>query len=161
MKMLCLILTAAVFLVSCAASKVTNQEINDASKSLDFGDFTSVTLAGKAWQASADKDYPELFAYTKKCVELYGEEGKAMNAKLSTFEPAETASEQWALNDVGTCLFIMADAYADLKMYPEAVKTYRTLAADYTYSQCWDQKGWFWQPAKGAEAKAKRYDYLD
>jgi hypothetical protein len=64
-----------------------------------------------------------------------------MNASLTGFEPAEKASKQWALND--------------------AVKSYRTLATDYTYAQCWDPKGWSWHPADGAEQKAKKYDYLD
>lgn len=49
-----------------------------------------------------------------------GEQGKRMNASLTTFEPPETAARMWAFNDVGTCLFIMANAYEDLKMYPEA-----------------------------------------
>jgi len=84
-----------------------------------------------------------------------------MNAELTDFEPVETAAKKWALNDVGTSLWMMANAYADLKMYPEAVKAYRTLANDYTYSQCWDPKGWYWHPAEGASHKAKEYEYLD
>ena len=161
MKKIFLILISAVFLISCATGKITEDSIEATAKTLDYGDFSSETITSKAWQASADKNYPELFAYTKKCVELYGEQGKQMNAALTDFEPAETASKQWALNDAGTCTFIMAEAYVALKMYPQAVKSYRTLAKDYTYAQCWDKKGWYWQPATGAENKAKKYDYLD
>ena len=126
----------------------------------DFGDFSSETLTVKAWKALAARDYPKLFAYTQKCVELYGEEGKKMNAELTDFEPPETAAKKWALNDVGTSLFIMAKAYEELKMYPDAVKAYRTLANDYRYAQCWDPKGWYWHPAAGADLKAKELDYL-
>lgn len=161
MKKILLLLTSAALLISCATGKVTEENIEATAKTLDYGNMSSETLAGKAWDASADKNYPELFAYTKKCVELYGEQGKQMNAALTRFEPAETASKQWALNDAGTCLFIMAEAYVELKMYPEAVRSYRTLAKDYTYAQCWDPKGWYWHPADGAENKAKKYDYLD
>ena len=159
MKKIFLILTITAFLIGCATGKVTEENIEATAKTLDYGNMTSETLAGKAWQASADKNYPELFAYTQRCVELYGAEGKKMNAELTDFEPLSTAAQLWALNDVGTCLYIKANAYEELKMYPEATETYSTLASDFTYAQCWDPKGWFWYPARGAEAKAKKYKY--
>jgi pyruvate carboxylase len=156
-----LILTMAAFLISCATAKITDNDIQARAQTLDFGDSSSATLAGKAWQASDGKDYPALFAYTQKCVELYGAEGKRMNDALTAFEPPDRAAKQWALNDVGTCLFIMANAYVELEMYPEAVETYKTLANDYKYSQCWDPKGWFWHPAANADMKAEQYKYMD
>jgi hypothetical protein len=157
MKQTLLLLAIAVFCISCTPAKVTHQEIQAKSETLDYGDSTSATLASKSWQALADKNYPELFAYTQRCYELYGEEGKKMNSELTDFEPLSTAAQLWALNDVGTCLYIKANAYEELKMYPEATETYSTLASDFTYAQCWDPKGWFWYPARGAEAKAKKY----
>jgi hypothetical protein len=150
-------MTVAIVAVSCATVEVTDEDIQAATERLDYGDSTSATLVGKAWKASEKKDYPELLAYTRRCVELYGEEAKSMNAALTGFEPAKTAAEQWALNDVGTCMYIMANAYVDLEMYPEAVEAYRALATDYKYSQCWDPKGWFWRPAATAELNAEKY----
>ena len=159
MKNRLLILAVLVFIGGCATTKtgITDESIQAAANTVDFGDSSSVTLAGKAWKASAGKDYPELFAYTRRCVELYGEQGKSMNAALTGFEPEPTAAKQWALNDVGTCLFIMGKAYEELEMYSEASATYRTLAEDFTYSQCWDPKGWFWHPADGAARKAEKF----
>ena len=157
MKQILLLLAIAVFCISCTPAKVTPQQIKATAETLDYGDYTSATLASKSWQALADKNYPELFAYTQKCYELYGEEGKKMNSELTDFEPVSTAAQLWALNDVGTCLHIKAKAYEELKMYPEATETYTTLASDFTYAQCWDLKGWFWYPARGAEAKVKMY----
>jgi len=157
MRTAILILTVSVFAVSCATVEVTDENIQATADTLDFGDSTSATLMAKAWKASEKKNYPELFAYTQRCVRLYGEEGKRMNAALTDFEPANTAAEQWALNDVGTCLYIMANAYVELEMYQEAAAAYRSLATDYKYSQCWDPKGWFWRPAATAELNAKKY----
>ena len=156
-----LIFIIAVFIGGCAAAKITNENVQSTAKSLDFGDFRSETLTAKAWKAFKAKDYPELFAYVDKNVELYGEEGRRINAELTDFEPVETASKKWALNDVGTSLWMKANAYADMKMYPEATQTYRILAKDYKYAQCWDPKGWYWHPATGASQKAKEYDYRD
>ncbi len=157
LKTLFLSLAAGALLAGCATTEITDENIRAAAQSLDFGDSSSATLVQKAWKASAGKDYPELFAYTQRCVELYGEEGKRMNAALTEFEPPQRAAQLWALNDVGTCLFIMAHAYEDLDMYPEATKTYKALAEDYSFSQCWDEKGWFWHPAADAARKAEKY----
>ena len=145
--------------MGCATTKPTEQSIEAASASADFGDHASSTLTRKAWEALADKDYPKVLAYTHKCVELYAQEGKKMNSEMTDFEPSETAAQKWALNDVGTCLFIMADAYVALENFPEAVNAYRTLAKDYNYAQCWDPRGWFWRPAENADLKADRYDF--
>ena len=157
MRQTFLLLAMAVMFISCTPAKVTHEDIQATAETLDFGDSTSATLVGKAWKASADKNYPELFAYTQKCVELYGAEGKRMNAELTDFAPPDTAAQYWALNDVGTSLFIMANAYEELKMYPEAADTYGTLASYYDFAQCWDPKGWYWHPAAGAYTKAEEY----
>lgn len=157
MRRVCWLMCLAVMLAGCATTDVTDTSINAAVATVDYGDASSQTLVDRAWRASAKKNYPELFAYTRRCVELYGEQGKSMNAELTDFEPPETAAQKWALNDVGTCLFIMASAYEQLEMYPEASQTYRTLAEDYYYAQCWDKKGWFWRPAADAARKAKKF----
>ena len=159
MRQIFLLLTMAVFLISCTPTKVTHKEIQAKTETLDFDDSTSATLTGKAWQSSADKDYPALFAYTQKCVELYGAEGKRMNDELEYFASPDKVNEYSALNDVGTSLFIMANAYVELEMYPQAAEAYNTLASDYKYAQCWDPKGWYWHPATGAASKAKQYKY--
>ena len=75
MRKLNLILAVSVFFIGCATVEVADESIQAAAESLDFGDSTSATLVTKAWKASAKKDYPELFAYTQRCVRLYGEEG--------------------------------------------------------------------------------------
>ncbi len=145
----------------CASFEFSEQAIQAAMAEVDYGNFSSETLTGEAWKAFAKKDYPKLFAYTRKCIELYGEEAKKMNAAMKSYEPSSTASDKWALNDVGACHFMMAEAYVDMKMYPEAVQTYRTLAGDYKYCQCWDPKGWFWRPAENADLRADRYEHLE
>ncbi|NNF15195.1 MAG: beta-glucanase precursor [Gammaproteobacteria bacterium] len=157
MRRVYLLMCLAVMLVGCATTDVTETSIKEAAARVDYGDASSQTLADRAWKALAKKNYPELFAYTRRCVELYGEQGKSMNAGLTDFEPPATAAQKWALNDVGTCLFIMANAYEQLEMYSEASQTYHTLAEDYYYAQCWDAKGWFWRPAEDAARKAKKF----
>jgi len=161
MKKLIMILAVTVWIIGCTPAKVSDAEVQATAKELDFGDYSSSTMTTKAWEAWLDKDYPSVLAYTKKVVELYGEEGKQMNAEMTGYEPFDTVHDKWALNDVGTSLWIMGDVYVTMKMYPEASQTYKTLAEDYKYAQCWDPKGWFWKPALGAANKAKKYQYKE
>src|SRR3989338_4758553 len=84
----------------------------------DFGDYRSVTLTTRAWDALAKGDIEAVLAFTNKCIELYGEQAKKMQASLTGYV---TGSNQdifnyWALNDVATCLFIQGETYRKAKM---------------------------------------------
>jgi len=126
----------------------------------DFGDNRSVTLTTKAWDALNKGDVEAVLAYTNKCLELYGEEAKKMQATLTDYP---TGSNQeifnyWALNDVGTCLFIQGQAYQKANMNEEAKAAYRKAVDDYKFAQAWDPKGWFWKPAEAAKEKIMEID---
>ena len=121
----------------------------------NFGDYRSVTLATKAWEALEKGDIEAVLAYTNKCIELYGEQAKKMQANLKGYVtgPDQEVFANWALNDVATSLFIQGEAYRKAKMIDEAKETYQKLIKDYTFGQCWDTKGWFWKPAEAAKEK--------
>lgn len=121
----------------------------------DFGDYRSVTLATKAWDALSKGDIEAVLAYTNKCIALYGEQAKKMQASLTDY-PTGTNQEifsYWALNDVSTCLFIQGEAYRKAKMVDEAKEVFQKIIKEFSYGQCWDTKGWFWKPADGAKEK--------
>ncbi len=121
----------------------------------DFGDYRSVTLISKAWTALEKGDVEEVLVYTNKCIELYGEQAKKMQASLTDY--AKGANQDifnyWALNDVATGLFIQGEAYRKAKMTDEAKEVYQKLINEYSFGQCWDTKGWFWKPSEAAKEK--------
>ena len=121
----------------------------------EFGDRTSATLAGKAWEALGKDDIEAVLAYTNKCLELYGEAAKKMQSSLTDYQTGkkEDIFKYWALNDVATCLFIQGEAYRKANMMDEAKEVFQKLVSEYTYGQCWDPKGWFWKPAEAAQEK--------
>ena len=121
----------------------------------DFGDYRSVTLATKAWDALEKGDIEAVLAYTNKCVELYGAQAKKMQTGLKDYATAskEEIFSYWALNDVATCFFIQGEAYRRAKMNDEAKEAFNKIIKEYTYGQCWDTKGWFWKPAEAAKEK--------
>jgi hypothetical protein len=123
----------------------------------DFGDFSSATLTGKAWGAN---DYELALKYTAKCKEMYMEEAKKQQASLDAFPVGEEkVHSYWALNDVGTCLFIEGQILEKQNKSKEAVAVYTVLTKELSYSQCWDTKGWFWKPAEAAAGRIKQLEF--
>jgi hypothetical protein len=132
------------------------------AEDLDFGDRTSATLTSKAWKALGDGKPADAVAYARKCVEMYEKQAADMQKDLKAPVPAEdkeAVSSKWALNDVGTCLYIMGQALEKQDKGKEAVAAYKQLVEKLPYAQCWDPKGWFWKPADAAKTRIKSLEF--
>jgi hypothetical protein len=127
-----------------------------AGDELDYGDRTSATLTGKAWKALGDRKYADAVAYARKCVELYEKQAIAMQAELDQPVPPddrEAVARKWALNDVGTCLWIMGQGLEKQDRETDALAAYKQLRKKVPFAQCWDPKGWYWKPADAAKER--------
>lgn len=77
----------------------------------------------------------------------------------------------WALYDVGTCCFVVGQAYeyqADgavkrgdvqetRRLYEKAIRQYEVVVTNYPAAQCFDARGpWYWSVKKGAEERVNR-----
>jgi hypothetical protein len=108
-----------------------------------------------------DKDYSAVITYTNRCIDTYKTQAAQMQASLKEPAPKETASQLWALNDVGTCYYIQGqslDAQGDKK---GAEAAYKALVDNFSFSQCWDPKGWFWSPADAARKRLTELEFDD
>ena len=128
--------------------------------SWDFGDYSSSTLVQKAWAALAANDLKAVEAYANKTVELYAGKAKEMQASLKEYawESKEKTMSYWALNDVGTALFILGEANQNAGKKDAAAKAYKRVVNEFFYAQCWDTGGWFWKPSEGAQQKLAELD---
>lgn len=135
-----------------AAEKLTAIETGS---NIDFGDFSSSTITTKAWKALSDDDLDAVKAYVAKNLELYEKKASEMQAGLTEYpwESNEKIFEYWALNDVGTSLFILGEAYRKADQLDKAKEAYQRLVDEFYYAQCWDNGGWFWKPAEAAQGK--------
>lgn len=127
---------------------------------VDFGDFKSVTLVTKAWEALERENVVEVIAYTDKVLELYEAEAKKMEESLKEY-PAGTNEEifaYWALNDVGTALFIKGQVLNKAGRAEEAKEAYSRVVNEFHFAQCWDPKGWFWKPADAAQEQLDKVE---
>ncbi|MCM8531332.1 MAG: hypothetical protein NE330_09255 [Lentisphaeraceae bacterium] len=125
----------------------------------DFGDHSSSTLTTKAWKALESGESDMALKYVDKCVELYMAQAVKMQASLSALADVDSASTYWALNDVGTCLFIKGQILAKKDNKKGAIVIFKELTTKLKYAQCWDQNGWFWQPAEAAKQKIVELSY--
>ena len=132
----------------------------EAGVDLDFGDNSSNVLVQKAWASLAANDLNAVVAYVNKTVSSYGPKAKEMQASLKEYpwESKEKTMSYWALNDVGTGLFILGEAYRNAGKKEDAAQTYKKLIDEYFYAQCWDPQGWFWKPAEAAQQKLGELD---
>jgi tetratricopeptide (TPR) repeat protein len=109
---------------------------------------SSKELTIRAWEALAAKDYETAIFYADRCIEQYQEEAAQQQASLKDF-PARGKEEQfWALNDVGASLFIKGEVFMKQKRWNEAREVFNKIINDYSFSQCWDPRGWFWKVAE-------------
>ena len=136
-----------------------------ASGEYDFGNFSSETLASKAWGALSQADYAGVEAYTMKGISLYETKALEQQASLTDVAPKDKAFNYWALNDVATCYFILGKARLAQGRIKEAQDAFQTVIDRFAYAQCWDPKGWFWKVAQGASDQLSilgtSYDFGD
>ena len=125
----------------------------ETGSNIDFGDYSSAYLTTQAWKALANDDFKTVSIYTNKVIELYGKKAAEMQNSLTEYpwESNDKVFSYWALNDVGTSLFIQGEAAKKDGNLEEAKTAYKTVVDNYFYAQCWDPKGWFWKPAEAAQ----------
>jgi hypothetical protein len=126
----------------------------------DFGDFSSETLTTKAWDAYNAKNFANAKAYAQKCADQFKDKAVEMQKALTA--PATVKEEvfkSWALNDVGTCYFILGQSLEAEGKGKEALGAYKFLVDHLSFAQCWDAKGWFWKPADTARERVKVLEF--
>lgn len=115
---------------------------------IEFGDYKSSTLTSKAWDSLKQNRPLAAEAYASKCVELYSAQAIQQQSSLKDFPSEGLEWDYWALNDVGTCLFIKGQALAKLGKPGDSAKAFQDILGTYYYAQCFDNSGgWFWKVA--------------
>jgi len=125
----------------------------ETGSTLDFGDYSSSYLTAQAWKALGDNDVDGVAVYVDEVQKRYNNQAKEMQESLTEYpwESKEKIFEYWALNDVGTSLYIKGESLKREGKGKEAKEAYQKLVDEYYFAQCWDPKGWFWKPAEAAQ----------
>ncbi len=146
-------LLAVVALLGCVAPGPAREPSPSAEPKPAAQEDTSSALASAAWESFERKDYVASRAAIERCRDLYGAQAAEMQSKLTALPDKESARQQWALNDLGTSIFILGRVAEAEGKKEEAMAAYRDVVDNYAYSQCWDKQGWFWQPSVAAKER--------
>jgi hypothetical protein len=145
----------ASMLILCLFSLLSSSRAEDSKPPVppSESESGSAVLTSQAWEALAAKDYATARARIARCRELYEAKAKEMQESLSVVPGPDTAREFWALNDVGTCLFILGKVAEAEGKNTDAIAAYQEVIKNLPMAQCWDKQGWFWQPAVAAKER--------
>jgi tetratricopeptide (TPR) repeat protein len=127
---------------------------------IDFGDGSSATLTGKAWEALNQKDFKNTAIFAQKCIDSFEKDAKKQQASLQTFASKDDAHKYWALNDVAISYFILGNMYTEQKNYQKAYFAYKKILDYFSFAQCWDPQGWFWKVSLGAQKEMAKLSAL-
>jgi len=112
---------------------------------------SSQELVRLAWDASHKNNLEELMNIVDRCVALYGNEALLQQAQLDNFPPRGEETNYQSLNDVGTCLFIKAEALMNIGRMGEAIAQFQDTITNYRLAQAWDPRGWYWSIAEKSQ----------
>lgn len=132
-------------------SDVAKDKLDTIGTQYDYKDYTSETLTIKAWESLDKSDYKGVELYCRKVIKLYSDKANKMQTQLNDFAENCFIPYYWALNDVGTCYFILGEAYRKQNDSVKANEAYRIVVNRYKFAQCWDPHGWYWKVAKASE----------
>ncbi len=107
----------------------------------------------KAWRAAERRNWDEVVRLADRSAREWGVQAKKDNDGLSACPKGDDAKKLANLNELATITMLKGDALREKGDKAGALAAYWTLIADYEYGQCWDPKGWWWQPADAVKQK--------
>ncbi len=115
-------------------------------------------VTAKAWKAWGKKQYDEVIRLAEYAQSHWGKQAREMNSGLHRYPKGKAARQYANLNELATITLLKAQALEKKGQKKEAIAALKQLQTDYTYGQCWDNRGWWWQPAKAAQDLLARLD---
>ncbi len=107
----------------------------------------------KAWELSGKNDLTGLMKLVNECLEKYESQARMQEATLTDFPLRGKEGDVAIFNDVGTILFIKAEALMNNGKTDEAVAQFQKIIEDYKFAQGWDPVvGVFWSVAEKSQA---------
>ena len=98
----------------------------------------------QAWELSVRGKLDELDRLVDEGLAIYAEKAKALQIPLTEFPDTAQQENYQILNDVGTLLFIRAEALMNYGRTDDAIEAFQSLIEEYPWAKSWDPRGWYW-----------------
>ncbi|MCK5707499.1 MAG: hypothetical protein KAI43_07575 [Candidatus Aureabacteria bacterium] len=118
-----------------------------------YSETSTCLLTFMAWIELTNENYSKAIEITEKCIELYGKEAISQQMLLNDFSSKYNTRHNWALNDVGTCLYIKGESHLRLREYRKAYSSFKKISMNYSFAQCFDPSKGFWKASATSEKK--------
>ncbi|MCR4337466.1 MAG: tetratricopeptide repeat protein [Candidatus Omnitrophica bacterium] len=141
------VITLSLHFLTAMAFAQAQEPMQDASAQVSSEEFVRL-----AWEASSQGNLERLKELAEQCLKLYGEAAKAQQTQLVGFPERGKEKDYQALNDVATVLFIKAEALMNYGKTEEAIALFQQIIAEYSWSQAWDPRGWYWSVKDKSQA---------
>ncbi|MFP4473680.1 MAG: glycoside hydrolase family 2 TIM barrel-domain containing protein [Candidatus Omnitrophota bacterium] len=115
----------------------------------------SAACVQQAWELSNQGKLEELNDLVEECLKYYKEAALVQQKGLEDFPTVTQRAEYQILNDVGTILFIRAEALMNYGRTEEAVKRFEEIIEQFPWAQAWDPRGWFWSVKEKSQDSIK------
>ena len=120
--------------------------------------YPNKSLIQSAWDCHNEKEYDNALPYIEKCIALYDEKAKQLQASLTSPIPRDKINQYWMLNDVATAKFIKGRILYLKGNKKEARELFSDVIHNYSYAMSYDLRGWYWSISDAARDMLKAID---
>lgn len=106
----------------------------------------------EAWELNGQGKLQELDALVSEALAAYAPRAKELQAPLNAFPSTAQQDDYQILNDVGTVLFIRAEALMNYGKTDAAIAAFESLIEEYPWAKAWDPRGWYWSIKEKSQA---------
>lgn len=118
-------------------------------------------LVALARGAKDSNEFKKVYAYVEEAFELWGDEAKKQQAALASFPTTDQIEQYEILNNVAQCQFIKGEALKKEGRIDEAIEAFGVIVADFSYSQAFDPRGWYYKLAATSAEAIERMEGRD
>ncbi len=117
-----------------------------------------VTLARKA----KDKgEFEKAYEFVSDAEKRFGKQARREQKTLKEVPPTDQIDSYKILNNVALCYFIKGEALKKEGKIEEAIKAFGKVISDFSYSQAFDPRGWYYKLADTAQEAIDRMKGID
>lgn len=113
-------------------------------------------LVSLSRKAKDKNEFEEVYMHVEAALEQWGDRARSQQSSLKDFPSTGQIKDYIILNNVAQCQFIKAEALKKQGRIEEAIAAFGLIISDFSFSQAWDPRGWYYKLADTAQEAIDR-----